>query len=287
MPRRDRAVAIPTHRRPTATCRPFAGLALAVLVACSDVDPPTNSAALDAAPVELVLARLGEVDARLVSRAGGRQTAPAPERVQLLRESRPGLCFDSGHELWVTAPVGTARVAFAVGLRGEAVGQGELHAVVEHVGRDEAEPVSQSSTPIRVLSLWHEGELDFGSPLAGGRRLRFATRGQHDEREVCWGSVRFYGTAEDDARPDVVLIVLDTLGERNLAKPGTDEPLSPELERVFAEAFRFERAIAPYGNTLTSHATLFSTRINCPCGLWHTRPVFDQKPAPTGRIRVA
>ena len=59
-------------------------------------------------------------------------------------------------------------------------------------------------------------------------------------------------------RPNVVLIVLDTVRADHLSVYGYSRPTTPGLERLAREGVVFEHALAPAPWTLPSHATLFT-----------------------------
>jgi arylsulfatase A-like enzyme len=59
-------------------------------------------------------------------------------------------------------------------------------------------------------------------------------------------------------RPNVVLIVLDTVRADHLSVYGYSRPTTPGLERLASEGVLFEQALAPAPWTLPSHATLFT-----------------------------
>ncbi len=64
--------------------------------------------------------------------------------------------------------------------------------------------------------------------------------------------------ATPPARPDVVLVVLDTVRADALSCYGNPRPLTPNLDRLAAEGARFSRAFATDFWTLPSHATLLT-----------------------------
>lgn len=62
------------------------------------------------------------------------------------------------------------------------------------------------------------------------------------------------------ARPNVVIIVWDTVRSASLSTYGYDRETSPNLTRLGEEGIVFERAVAPSPWTLPSHASLFTGR---------------------------
>jgi arylsulfatase A-like enzyme len=59
-------------------------------------------------------------------------------------------------------------------------------------------------------------------------------------------------------KPNVLLIVLDTVRAANLSVYGYDRPTTPELDRVARDGVTFEMALSTAPWTLKSHATMFS-----------------------------
>ena len=59
-------------------------------------------------------------------------------------------------------------------------------------------------------------------------------------------------------KPNVLLIVLDTVRAQSLSVSGYNRNTTPQLERLAKESTRFERAIATAPWTLTSHASMFT-----------------------------
>jgi arylsulfatase len=62
------------------------------------------------------------------------------------------------------------------------------------------------------------------------------------------------------ARPDVLLIVIDTLRADHLGSYGYALPTSPRIDALAAEGVLFERAISGSSSTGPSHASIFSSR---------------------------
>jgi arylsulfatase A-like enzyme len=81
-----------------------------------------------------------------------------------------------------------------------------------------------------------------------------------------WASDRIK-TWREDARPlpaagspNVLFIVLDTVGADHLDLYGYNRPTSPTLDELASRGIRFDRAQAPSSWTLPSHATMFTGR---------------------------
>ncbi|HVH16954.1 MAG TPA: sulfatase [Myxococcota bacterium] len=125
--------------------------------------------------------------------------------------------------------------------------------------------VSQRSAPdaawqpfIEVESneaAWRDHE--FALSAGAARSLRFSA--QAEQSEALWGSILLLGAADASvARPDILLVSLDTLGAGYLGAFSGRDDVSPHLDAFFGESAFFRRAYAQYGNTLVSHASLFS-----------------------------
>ncbi len=64
--------------------------------------------------------------------------------------------------------------------------------------------------------------------------------------------------APDGGRPNVLLVVLDTVAAGHLGLYGYNRPTSPTLSALAERGIRFSRAIAPSSWTLPSHASFFT-----------------------------
>ena len=84
------------------------------------------------------------------------------------------------------------------------------------------------------------------------------------------------------AKPNVVLIVLDTVRADHLSTYGYDQETTPNLTAFAREAIRYTHAIAPAPWTLPSHASLFTGLMPTEHGgHWHLR---DACGSVTGRV---
>ncbi|MDH5671988.1 MAG: sulfatase-like hydrolase/transferase [Myxococcales bacterium] len=66
------------------------------------------------------------------------------------------------------------------------------------------------------------------------------------------------GPAAPHARPNVVLISIDTCRADHLGCYGFDRPTSPNIDALAAQAVRFERAISTAPTTLPAHASMMT-----------------------------
>lgn len=144
-------------------------------------------------------------------------------------------------EAWGAARELTARVA----VRGEASEQVLVEETVSRGDRDR----------------WLDFALDLGDlagevvTLALSADLAGAPDGGHGERWVAWGPVALAGCAPrgDLERPNVVLIVVDTLRADHLGAYGYDRDTSPQIDRrLAARGTLFEEAYAQAPWTLPS-----------------------------------
>jgi arylsulfatase A-like enzyme len=66
------------------------------------------------------------------------------------------------------------------------------------------------------------------------------------------------GSAAKAGRPNIVLVVMDTVGARHMSLYGYERPTTPRIEALAREATVYGHAISPGNMTLTSHASLFT-----------------------------
>ena len=82
--------------------------------------------------------------------------------------------------------------------------------------------------------------------------------------QLCVSSAFFYGNRiasterEDAARPNIILIVLDTVRADHLKGFGHDRDTMPALERWASNALVATRAVSPAGWTAPAHASMFT-----------------------------
>lgn len=91
------------------------------------------------------------------------------------------------------------------------------------------------------------------------------------------------GCRRDDAaaaRPDVLLITIDTLRADHTSAYGYARPTTPRLEEVARDGVRFATAYAPMATTLPSHSSLMTGLLPRALGLLKNGVAFDH-PAPT------
>jgi glucan phosphoethanolaminetransferase (alkaline phosphatase superfamily) len=81
-----------------------------------------------------------------------------------------------------------------------------------------------------------------------------------------WGSDRKKAWGEEmrplppTGSPNVLLIVLDTVGADHLSLYGYERPTSPTIDELALRGIRFDRAQATSSWTLPSHGSMFTCR---------------------------
>lgn len=103
-------------------------------------------------------------------------------------------------------------------------------------------------------------------------RLRRASRARRRARRlgslvcIAWLALAAAGCEPDaaqlrarDARPNIVIVSLDTTRADHLSAYGYERPTSPRLEALAAQGLRFDAAYAPSATTGPSHASLFTS----------------------------
>ncbi len=178
---------------------------------------------------------------------------------------------------YVTKPVRvppSARLDFGIALEDERPDASlRFNVCVEH-GGTRTTVFTQTLDPLSTgfEAGWVDAGLDL-SELAGSR-VRFVFRTENvsgdgsprTDSQVpsysspVWGNPVMYSTElkKEDARPNVVLISLDTLRADHVGCYGYHRDTSPNIDTFAEDAFLFENAIAPSTWTLPSHASIFT-----------------------------
>jgi arylsulfatase A-like enzyme len=89
------------------------------------------------------------------------------------------------------------------------------------------------------------------------------------------------------SRPNILLIILDTVRAFNLSLYGHDRPNTPNLERWAREGTVFERALAPSSWTLPSHSGMFTGRWQTELSVLFNRRLDDTYPTLAETLRDA
>jgi hypothetical protein len=235
-----------SRRRPaSASCAALA-LAASFLLHCS----PRQ------ATREVVIARIGGEP------AAAAQELPAAATLKLGTRTRNALRGAGATVFEVEVDGHALHLEFSTALLATADATGGASFSVEHRAGAEgrwAEIFRSATTAGEAAWSDHRTAL----PSAALHRLRFSATTQPAEAsglEPVWGSVSFRAPAgaSQRRRPNVLLIVLDTLGAAFLGDWGGAPDASPHIDAFIDQGFAFRRAYAQYGNTLVSHASLFS-----------------------------
>jgi arylsulfatase A-like enzyme len=104
---------------------------------------------------------------------------------------------------------------------------------------------------------WREREIEIGVSQAGPGVLRFETAcaGGGEEVSAAFGDPRVIRAGSSGVRrPNLLVYLIDTLRADHLSCYGARNPTSPNLDRLAAEGFRFERfrAVAPWTRPTTA-----------------------------------
>jgi len=90
------------------------------------------------------------------------------------------------------------------------------------------------------------------------------------------------------ARPNVVIIVMDTARPDFMSVYGYERPTTPFLEQFAADGRRFDRAYSVSSWTLPSHASMLTGRLPSAHGAyWHNQQVSSETPLLAERLREA
>jgi hypothetical protein len=95
---------------------------------------------------------------------------------------------------------------------------------------------------------------DIELPRMPEGELRFSS----DGAPVAWSEVAVGTGGGEDPRPDIVLVLIDTLRADRLGCYGNPRPTSPDLDRLADEGLRFEHSLSASTWTLPSTASILS-----------------------------
>lgn len=217
------------------------------------------------APADVVLARLGGPPALDAT------PEVAVAALKLGTRSRHALRVDRGAPpLEVSLPAGATRLAFSTAWLAKAGSAGQARFRIALADAGDSPPLFEEQIAGDEVGAWHDHEVALAHRPAGPLRLRL--RVEVSDGVAAWGSVSALGEAHS-ARPNVVLIDVDTLGAAYLSAFEGAAGVSPRIDAFLREGFDFRRAYAQYGNTLVSHASLFSARVPLRHGVYPGREV--------------
>jgi len=156
------------------------------------------------------------------------------------------------------SPGAGGRLSFSIGVRrGELAREPSRFSISARVA-DGWLPVYEELLP-QGRSEWHDRDVDLAGEALGATHFRFeSTPGTGPA-----GVQAFFGSPTLLARgaprrPNVVFLILDTLGASYLSRYGEHAGVSPAIDGFLAEAYSFRRAYAQYGATLPSTTSLFT-----------------------------
>jgi arylsulfatase A-like enzyme len=192
---------------------------------------------------------------------------PAPDAIVRLRPLPPA------DRTWrstptVVPPDGRLMAAYGVArdwpLESSARFEFTLRVVPEGAEADAMQVVKTLDATTDAAEDWQEVALDL-SGLAGqtvtvhceAKALDGAAR--RDSVQPFWSVPQLTGTPErEERRPNILLIVLDTLRVDRLHHTGYGRETSPELDRFAQESTVFLNAVSPSTWTTPSHASMFT-----------------------------
>jgi len=202
----------------------------------------------------------GEIDDEKMTAAAAR-----PWKIDLGRSTRNALLAPPGTnwDLRLVVP-DDANLVLSYGLHPSGHGSVRFRAFSIE---DDAEPSvlldDTVSADGAAAGAWIDRVVDL-SGLAGRElTLRLSTEAAADydpgRGQAVWGNPEIIAPSAPDDRPNVVLVVLDTLRADRLSCYGHPLETSPNIDRWAAgSAVRFANVVAPAPWTLPSHASLFT-----------------------------
>lgn len=218
------------HRRQARVCRPISALIVTLLCiafgsGCDRIAASSN----------WQVVRLGEpIGRRLVARES-REVLRTAARLDVAAMLPAGCMLDIGY----ASTREDIRRVFRVKAFTEAGAEVEL-----------------LETPVDMKVDWVDSR--YRVPRGGFSSLRLEIDGDH--ADAYWSRPIAYCPTQgkrSDVK-NVVLVSLDTLRADRLGVYANPHELTPAMDRIGAEGTLFEYAYAPYPNTLSSHATLFT-----------------------------
>ena len=198
-----------------------------------------------------------------VLEAVGSASSPVVATPRKLRSQwREVLSAAPTDRLEVTVDGSTRDLLFAIAARGANPIRFELQM------REEAGWRSVFSQVVEPGTGWADQSVALPSTADGAIRLRLVSEEQGEVKAASgsgrarawWGSLLALRppSPSEAALPNVILLSLDTLGAPYLSGFDNAPGVSPHIDGFLEGGFSFRRAISQYGNTLVSHASIFS-----------------------------
>ena len=177
-------------------------------------------------------------------------------------DARRALEFGFARDLWSLRPVGDQGEDPMLEVNDQA--QAALHFAITWGAQGHPSRTLWSATlTSEQADTVHEARIPMLPDHVEGARLTFEvrateTRGTGAGRAY-WLDPALAAAPTGQARPNVLLVVLDTLRADRLGCYGYDRPTSPRLDALAREGVLYERAWSAAPWTLPSHASLFSS----------------------------
>lgn len=227
-------------------CRVVAVLATLTLLACGRQPPASFS--------------LLPVSGNAIAPAGFRfPGSPRVENAVVGVERRRVVVTGAEAWLWRGRPAAGARLALGFGLVAPAAGKLEVE--IERIAGGHALPLARA----RARDSWVDLDLDLSSYAGEELELRFTPRIEGEagaDARVAWGPVVIAGPdAPDSTRPNVLMIVVDTLRPDHLTPYGYGRATSPQVQSLLADrGVVVDGAYAQAPWTLPSAFSYFTSR---------------------------
>jgi arylsulfatase A-like enzyme len=159
------------------------------------------------------------------------------------------------------APGAQAHVAFGVSPSAWELGLEEIEFVVSFRSGDDDQVLFSKRLQRGADEAWRDADVSL-LPVAGRTgALRLAAkivRGQLAFGELLYWTPPVVGPVHGDARPNIVLVSIDTLRADHLGCYGYRRDTSPNLDRLAREGVLFRQAIASSSWTFPSHVSMLS-----------------------------
>ncbi len=187
-------------------------------------------------------------------------------KVDLGHDARNALLALPGvaHRRFVQVPAG-ARLTFAFGVPPDVGSPVRFTVRALSPDGDTATLFERDAGPGTGASegRWHEAAVDLGDLAGGAVTLELTADTDSvlatDAELPAWANPEIVAPADRSGRPNVVVILLDTLRADGLSCYGNPLPTSPNLDAWAADrAVRFANTVAGAPWTLPSHASLFT-----------------------------
>ncbi len=177
-------------------------------------------------------------------------------------DARRALEFGFARDLWSLRSVGDQEGAPTLEVNDQA--QAALHFAITWGAQGHPSRTLWSATlTSEQADTVHEARIPMLPEHVEGARLTFEVRATQSRDSgagrAYWLDPALAATPTGQARPNVLLVVLDTLRADRLGCYGYDRPTSPRLDALAREGVLYERAWSAAPWTLPSHASLFSS----------------------------